>query len=255
MAKVLSKQNLSPISLQVKVAENQYEIERALSLRYEVFNKELGEGLPESHTTKKDRDEYDYFCDHLIVLNQESDTVVGTYRILRKEIAQKTIGFYSENEFDLFNLYQIDSEIAEVGRSCVHLDYRDGSVINYLWRGLAEYMKSYHIQFYFGCASLHSTSPEKISNVYNYLKLKNAFTQIYVPPKYKENTPIFSANSLECQDMKSIPPLFKGYLRLGAQFSSTPTIDPTFGTTDFFVLFNKEHITNKYSNKFNLQND
>jgi len=113
--------------LTVRIAENQLEIERALALRYDVFNLELGEGLPESAATRKDRDEYDYFCEHLIVIDKANgDQIVGTYRILKRSVAEKNIGFYSENEFDISNIYKLNDEAAEIGRSCVHPDYRDG---------------------------------------------------------------------------------------------------------------------------------
>ncbi len=139
--KSISPKKIKISDLNVHLAENQLEVEKAYSLRYNVFNLELGEGLLNSRETMKDKDEYDFFCDHLVVTDtSESNMVVGTYRILRKEIAKKTIGFYSENEFDLFNIYNLDYELAEVGRSCVHPSYRDGSVITLLWKGLASYM-------------------------------------------------------------------------------------------------------------------
>ena len=138
--------------LVTRIAENQLEIEKALRLRYEVFNMELQEGLPESKSTGKDRDEYDFFCDHLLVIDRANqDKVVGTYRILRKTVAKKCIGFYSENEFDLLNIYNLTDEVAEVGRSCVHPEYRDGSVISLLWNGLAKYMTEFDVRYYMGC--------------------------------------------------------------------------------------------------------
>lgn len=240
------------VSLSLKIAENQYEIEKALSLRFDVFNKELGKGLHESYSTCKDRDDYDLFCDHLLVIDKfNNDKVVGTYRILKSNVAKRTIGFYSENEFDLFNLYQNQDDYAEVGRSCIHHDYRDGSVINLLWQGLAHYMNEFNLKFYFGCASIHSTSHHIINQVYNYLLLKNAFTEHYIPPltNYHEEIKILEKDLI---NQKFIPPLIKGYLRLGAKFSSYPAIDLEFGTTDFFVLFTREHITKKYNSRFSL---
>ncbi|MBE8427083.1 GNAT family N-acetyltransferase, partial [Leptospira borgpetersenii serovar Tarassovi] len=122
--------------LEVRIAENQLEIERTLALRYEVFNLELGEGLPQSAATRKDRDEYDLFCDHLIVIDKNRENkIVGTYRILRRSVAKQNLGFYSDNEFDITKIYEFDAETAEIGRSCVHPEYRDGSVISMLWAG------------------------------------------------------------------------------------------------------------------------
>jgi putative hemolysin len=160
--------------LEVRLAEDQYEIEQTLALRYEVFNKELGKGLPESHDTKKDRDEYDLYCDHLIVIDHaNNDEIVGTYRILRRSIAKQYIGFYSETEFNLTKIYKLNDEVAEIGRSCIHQDYRDGSVITLLWSGLAWYIKNYQIRYLMGCGSFHTSDPITISKAYAYFREKN----------------------------------------------------------------------------------
>jgi len=240
--------------LVVRIAENQLEIEKALRLRYEVFNMELQEGLPESKSTGKDRDEYDIFCDHLLVIDRANqDKVVGTYRILRKTIAKKCIGFYSETEFDLLNIYNLTDEVAEVGRSCVHPEYRDGSVISLLWAGLAKYMTEFDVRYYMGCGSIHSTDVVKAMEIYNYINSKNSVSDIYVPPLQKCELPGFSTrNTIEMNPsvIKTIPPLIKGYLRLGAKLSSEPALDKVFCTTDFFVLFDQKSITDRYSEKY-----
>ncbi|NBU99025.1 MAG: GNAT family N-acetyltransferase, partial [Spirochaetia bacterium] len=235
--KLTTRKKINISDLNVHLAENQLEVERAYSLRYNVFNLELGEGLPSSRETLRDKDEYDFFCDHLVVTDSsENNMVVGTYRILRKEIAKKTIGFYSENEFDLFNIYNLDFELAEVGRSCVHPDYRDGSVITLLWKGLANYMIYYNIRYYMGCGSIHSIDKLNALNVYHYLKEKNAISEIYVPPLEKSKIIDDTLTSLGFET-HSIPPLIKGYLRLGAKICGEPALDLEFGTTDFFILF------------------
>ncbi len=248
--KLITRKRINISDLHVHLAENQLEVEKAYSLRYNVFNLELGEGLPSSRETLKDKDEYDFFCDHLVVTDSsENNMVVGTYRILRKEIAKKTIGFYSENEFDLFNIYNLEYELAEVGRSCVHPDYRDGSVITLLWKGLANYMNYYNIRYYMGCGSIHSIDKENALNVYEYFKKKNAISEIYIPPL--EKCKIIDENFILCDfETNSIPPLIKGYLRLGAKICGEPALDLEFGTTDFFILLDQEKITSKYSSKF-----
>jgi L-ornithine Nalpha-acyltransferase len=248
--KLTTRKKINISDLHVHLAENQLEVEKAYSLRYNIFNLELGEGLPSSRETLKDKDEYDFFCDHLVVTDSsENNMVVGTYRILRKEIAKKTIGFYSENEFDLFNIYNLEYELAEVGRSCVHPDYRDGSVITLLWKGLANYMIYYNIRYYMGCGSIHSIDKVNAFNVYEYFKKKNAISEIYVPPLEKSKIIDDSFNSIDLETY-SIPPLIKGYLRLGAKICGEPALDLEFGTTDFFILLDQEKITSKYSSKF-----
>lgn len=160
--------------LEVRLAENQYEIEQTLALRYNVFNLEMGEGLPESRQSQKDRDAYDYYCDHLIVKDETQDRIVGTYRILKRSVAKENIGFYSETEFDLRKLYDLEDDVAEVGRSCVHQDYRDGSVISLLWSGFGEYMLENNIRYLMGCGSVHSKDPLVASQAYAYLRENNA---------------------------------------------------------------------------------
>ncbi len=242
--------------LTVRIAENQLEIERALALRYDVFNLELGEGLPESAATRKDRDEYDYFCDHLIVIDKANgDQIVGTYRILKRSVAEKNIGFYSENEFDISNIYKLNDEAAEIGRSCVHPDYRDGSVITMLWSGLAEYMVTQNVRYLMGCGSVHSTDPQLASEVYAFLKEKDAITpeefRVYPKPGYE--IPGFDPDMV-VEDSKAlakkIPPLIKGYIRAGSKICGYPALDKVFGTTDVFIFFDRENITEKYGKHY-----
>ncbi|MCC6274864.1 MAG: GNAT family N-acetyltransferase [Leptospiraceae bacterium] len=243
--------------LEVRLAENQLEIERTLSLRYSVFNEELGEGLAISRATQKDRDEYDYFCDHLVVVDKsQNNAVVGTYRILKRSTARENIGFYSETEFDLTDLYFLEDEVAEVGRSCVHPDYRDGSVISLLWAGLGEYMTENRIRYFMGCGSVHSTDVKSAMEAYAFMKSKDGILtddRIRIKPRDTHRIHGFDPNYI-ISDMaaisKNIPPLLKGYLRLGAKVSGVPAIDLEFGTTDFFVFFDAKKINEKYASKF-----
>ncbi|MDX1959327.1 MAG: GNAT family N-acyltransferase [Leptospiraceae bacterium] len=238
------------------MAEDQLEIEKTLSLRYNVFNLEMGEGLPESASTRKDRDEYDYFCDHLIVLDKkQEDKIVGTYRILRKDVALENIGFYSETEFDLSKIYAMDENVAEVGRSCVHPDYRNGSVITLLWAGLAEYMQVKNLRYLMGCGSIHSTDPKSASEAYAYLRANNALAgeEFAVTPLSTHKLHGFEKNYVVDnikEITKTIPPLIKGYVRLGAKICGEPAIDRIFNTTDVFVLFDYDNISEKYGKKF-----
>lgn len=252
---LLEKNEKAARTLEVRLAENQLEIERALSLRYNVFNEELKEGLPESAATGKDRDEYDYHCHHLIVLDRERDLVVGTYRILRRDTAAANIGFYSETEFNMKKIYELEDNLAEVGRSCVHPEYRDGSVISLLWAGLAEYMKDYNLRYLFGCGSIHSLDPVTASEVFAYLKKNNALgdERFDIKPLDTHILEGFDPDYKVSDDKavsKRIPVIIKGYVRLGAKICGTPAVDRVFGTTDMFVLFDFEQISAKYGKKF-----
>jgi putative hemolysin len=242
--------------LEVRLAENQLEIEKTLQLRYNVFNLEMGEGLPQSAATQKDRDNYDYYCDHLIVIDKNKDNeIVGTYRIQRREVAKQNIGFYSENEFDLKCLYELEDEVAEVGRSCVHPDYRNGSVISLLWAGIGEYIQQYKIRYLMGCGSIHSTDPTVASEIYAFLKYNNALAdeRFAIKPLPEFEVPGLDKNFaiLDIKEtIKKIPPLIKGYLRLGAKICGTPALDSVFQTTDVFVLFDSTQITERYLHKY-----
>ncbi len=242
--------------LEVRLAGNQLEIERALALRYDVFNLEMGEGLPQSSATRKDRDEYDLYCNHLIVIDKSNqDKIVGTYRILTRRMAKEGIGFYSENEFDITSIYNLPDEIAEVGRSCVHPDYRDGSVISLLWQGLAEFMIKQDVRYLMGCGSIHSTDSEVASQSYAFLKEKDAIApeefRVFPNPDYA--LPGFNTE-YKIEDLKAvtknIPPLLKGYIRLGAKICGTPALDSVFGTTDVFILFDRKEITERYAKHY-----
>jgi len=242
--------------LEVRIAQNQLEIERALTLRYNVFNTEMGEGLARSAATGKDRDEYDLYCDHLIVVDKTIDEVVGTYRILTKTQAIKNIGFYSENEFDLSNIYRLNYEMAEVGRSCVHPDYRDGSVIQLLWSGIADLLLTQqNIRFLMGCGSIHSTAGTEVNEIYAYLQSQGYLveSELRVKPRDTHIHPEFQEIPLN-GDLKAIakrlPALIKGYMRVGAKIGGFPALDREFGTTDLFIFFDAQTIAGKYGKRF-----
>ncbi len=243
--------------LSLRLAQNQLEIERTLALRYEVFNLEMNEGLPQSRDTGKDRDEFDFYCDHLIVVDEERDDLIcGTYRLLRGSVARRHRGFYSENEFDLTEVRGLPGQCAEIGRSCVHRDYRDGSVIGLLWNGLASYMRQFDVQYLMGCASLHTTDADQASLVYAWFRSKDAISEeAAVTPLPHCELAGFRAD-LHVADEKAafreIPPLVKGYVRAGTKVCGHPALDREFGTVDYFVLFNRRDIERRYGKHFNL---
>src|SRR5262245_34443461 len=135
---------------EVKIAAQRSEIEAAQRLRFQVFNLELNKGLKSSYEHELDFDEFDPFCDHLIVRDLRSGDVVGTYRLLRGEQARRNIGFYSEKEFDLSRIRQLDGELLELGRSCARKDFRDRSLIPLMWEAIAEQVKKHRVRYLFG---------------------------------------------------------------------------------------------------------
>lgn len=248
-----------PINLEfnnflVKVAETEEEITAALKLRFDVFNLEMNEGLSSSWETGLDRDQYDEYADHLIVINKDDNEVVGTYRVLIKSRVISNGGFYSEGEFDLTNLKKLPDEILEMGRSCVHKDYRSSGVINYLWTGIAKYLEMTKAKYLFGCGSLHTHNVDEVNEIYTYLKSKYFADEKYrvypvercVFHGLKDDVPITDLNMIK----KKIPPLLKGYFRAGAQICGEPAYDSEFGTTDFFILLPTDQITKRYQKHF-----
>jgi L-ornithine Nalpha-acyltransferase len=154
-----------------KIALTELEAGAAMRLRFEAFNKELREGLQESYLTGMDRDRYDEHCTHLIVYDMSNGMVVGTYRLMSGSVAQRTVGYYSETEFDLSGIKRIPGEKLELGRSRVHRDYRNSAVLGLLWKGIAAYVEKHRVIHLFGCASLHTYDPAEVSMVYGYLNL------------------------------------------------------------------------------------
>lgn len=244
--------------LQVRLAENQSEIEETLSLRYQIFNVEMGEGLAESSLTGKDRDEFDRYCDHLVVLDPlraDGERIVGTYRLLRRSVARAGIGFYSEREFDLSGLDGLEEEVAEMGRSCVHEDYRDGSALGMLWAGLAEYVKKHRIRYLMGCGSIHTTDADEISLIYAWLKAKNHLVEDFLRVRPREDFRMERFDpDLEIKDMRdatrSIPGLIRSYLMAGARIGGDPALDYEFNVTDFFLFFDSQKIEERYGKHY-----
>lgn len=238
----------------VKLAETEEEKIAAQKLRFEVFNLEMNEGLSASWETGLDQDQFDEFADHLIVIDRNTSQVVGTYRMLKKSVANLNGGFYSEGEFDLTNLKKLSVEILEMGRSCVNKDYRSTGVINLLWAGIAKYLELTGAQFMFGCGSLHTHNVDEVSRIYAYLKSKYlADDKFRVYPLEKcvvkgLNDTILIDDSKEI--LKKLPPLLKGYFRLGAMICGEPALDTEFGTTDFFILLPTGRITKRYQQHY-----
>jgi len=235
----------------VKLAVERQEIEAAFRLRFEVFNRELNEGLSESYLTGMDKDAYDDYCDHLIVIDSESEKVVGTYRMMPDVVAENSIGYYSETEFDLTSIRNLPGSKLELGRTCVHRDFRNASVIGLLWRGIAAYVDKYDIRHLFGCGSLHSSNPAEVSIVYSYLnRFHRADDNYRVQPLRRLNdVQMFSFCDRE-QAFSVMPPIMKGYLRLGAQVCGEPAYDAVFGTTDFLILLDTETVLKRYQRRF-----
>lgn len=247
----------------VRLAETPLEVQAAQSLRFDVFYNEHG-ATPTSDVaeTGPDIDAYDYCCDHLLVIDKNradetgdgSPFVVGTYRMMRKHAALSNGGFYSSQEYDLENLIKLPDEIVEVGRSCVHADYRRGAVMQLLWAGIAKYLAENNIKVLFGCASFAGTDPEAIGNALGYLHENHLAPSEYRPralahrhvdmAEYADG-PVTYKDALE-----QLPPLLKGYVRLGGKVGDGAVIDHEFNTVDVCMVVTTDQLTEKYQRHF-----
>lgn len=223
------------------VAKGQDEIVAAQRLRYQVFADEMGARL---HTTVagRDVDRFDAFCDHLVVRDDRSGDIVGTYRMLPPERAAEAGGLYSDTEFDLRALAGLRGSLVETGRSCVHADHRSGAVVSLVWAGIARYMLLSGHRYLVGCASVPVADGAYAAGVWDTVRARHyaADTQRVIP-----------LNPWECDDIERpdravLPPLLRGYLRLGAKVCGPPAHDPDFGVADFFVLLDLEELDERY---------
>jgi putative hemolysin len=225
----------------LRFARDREDLDRILQLRYEVFNLEMGEGLEESHRTGRDEDAFDLCNHHLMVFDHGEDRVVGTYRMQTGAMAAAAKGFYSDDEFDLSAFpAEVLERSMELGRACVHRDYRSRKTLFLLWRGLARYVAHNRRRYLFGCSSLTSQDPEEGRRFMAYLEEHGwVHPSIRVLPRpgfacYPEGTPLGEAGEVK------VPPLFRIYLRHGALACGPPAIDRLFKTIDFLVLFDVE---------------
>ena len=231
-------------SLEVNLARTASDILEAQKLRYRVFAEELGANLP-TRIPGVDQDVYDPFCEHLIVRDTNSGEIVGTYRILSPVSARK-IGYYSENEFDITRLRHLRPRMVEIGRSCVHPDYRSGATITLLWSGLAKYMLDNNYDYLIGCASISMADGGHVAaSLFHQLAAHMGPHEYRVFPR----CPLPMA-ALQQDVFADTPPLIKGYLRAGAWICGEPAWDPDFNTADLPILLPMAKISNRYAKHY-----
>lgn len=236
----------APSRLNLSLAHSEDEVREAQRLRYKVFVEEMGARLSCSEPGL-DRDIYDPYCDHLLVRDGDSNEVIGTYRMLTASQAKKIGGFYSQNEFDLTRLGHLSENMVEVGRSCVHPDFRSGAVITMLWAGLADYMRTHRAEYLMGCASISIADGGHVAaSLYQKLKVDNLSpVEWRVFPRYP-----LPLEHLDQNLDVSAPPLIKGYLRVGAYVCGDPAWDPDFNTADLLMLLSMSRISPRYARHF-----
>ena len=217
----------------VRFAADEADLERVLRLRFEVFNRELDEGLAESWHTGLDRDRFDETCHHLMILEAATDTVVGTYRLQTAEQARAGAGLYCAGEFDLAPLEPIVAKGVELGRACIAREHRHGSALFALWRGLSAYIAWSRKRYLFGCCSLTSQDPREGLALTRWLEREGHYHARYRVPAL----PALACEATCGQEPAvELPQLFGTYLRYGAKVVSTPALDREFKTIDWLVV-------------------
>ncbi len=243
----------------IKLAQTPKELESAQRLRYEVFNCELKKGLCSAHEDGLDRDAFDDLCDHVLIIDKSKDKTIGTYRLLLRSRLGVRDPFYSESEFDLARIRKLKGEILEMGRSCVHRDYRSNSVLNLLWQRILSYVEDHRVRFIIGCPSFYSTEAEEIGPAYALAK-KNFFSpdKFRVYPLEKCRLPgLDDYHVLDGQERKiylKFPSLVRSYIKIGAFVCGEPALDREFGTADFFMLLDMDRIADAYLKRFRVHN-
>lgn len=233
--------------LRIGLAMHTDDVRAAQRLRYQVFVEEMGARL---HTDEPgiESDRFDPYCQHLLVRDAANDQVVGCYRILTDTQAARAGGYYAQTEFDLTRVLAIPSRLIEVGRTCVHPDYRQGAVIGLLWSGLARFMRMHRYDTLMGCASVPLTGDAgQVGALWQTLAAKYLSAPEWrVFPK----TPFAALPESISAPPAHLPPLLKGYLRLGAQVCGEPAWDPVFNVADLFVVLNLDRLNARYARHF-----
>ncbi|MGW6709756.1 GNAT family N-acetyltransferase [Streptomyces sp. NPDC054956] len=230
----------------VRLARNEDEVRAAQRLRHQVFAGELGARL-DGPEPGLDSDAFDAYCDHLLVLDEETEQVVGTYRILPPERAAVAGRLYSEGEFDLSALAPIRPDLVEVGRSCVHPDHRNGAVIALIWAGLARYMDRSGHNWLAGCCSI----PLADGGILAAATRENVLTRSLAPAEYRVTPHLpWSPEGITFPGRMELPPLLRGYLRLGAWVCGEPAFDAEFGCADLYVLLSLRRTNPRYLKHF-----
>jgi putative hemolysin len=259
-------------NLEVRLARSAAEIDAAQALRYRVFFEEMG-AMPSAETRacRRDRDRFDAYCDHLLVLDhgrgEGAAAVIGTYRLLRRSIADRRGGFYTATEFDISPLLGIEGELLELGRSCVEAAYRNRPTMQLLWRGIGEYCFRHDIKVMFGCASLPGTEVKELAPALTYLHhyhLAPPSLRVRARPERYVAMDILKPEEIDAESVvaqlstratiSALPPLIKGYLRLGALIGEGAVVDYEFNTTDVCIIVVTDRITDKYFNHY-IRND
>jgi putative hemolysin len=245
----------------LRLAQSVADRDAACRLRFRVFNIELGEGLDGSYSTGLDTDQFDLFCEHLLVEDtmepDPSRRVVGTYRMQSGETAARNVGYYSAQEFNLAPYEALRPEVLELGRASIAREHRTPEVLMLLWRGIAQYANDMGLRYLIGCSSLNSRNPEEgwqmyrqISNYRVSPEFETAPTAAFACPVERESAQSCSCVMESVAAEVKVPKLLKTYLAIGARIAAPPAWDREFGTIDFLTLLDLKLLSSAARNRF-----
>lgn len=253
--------------LEVRLARSRKEIKKAQRLRYEVFYEEMS-AIADASTlaSRRDRDAFDAICDHLLVIDHSAlkrnklgrlkPEIVGTYRLLRQEVAEANGGFYTASEYNIQSLVDANpgKRFLELGRSCVLKPYRNKKTVELLWHGIWSYVLRHKIDVMIGCASIEGTNPDLIADQLSFLhhnaQAPESWRVRAIDERYvsMNRMPVEALNQKEA--LRALPPLVKGYLRLGAYIGDGAVVDHQFGTTDVLIIMPVCSLNARYVNYY-----
>lgn len=256
-------------NLEVRLARSRGDLRRAQRLRYRVFYEEMAAvaGI-RAKLSRRDKDKYDAICDHLLVIDHASapgkgkgwlrrPRVVGTYRVLRQEVAERHGGFYTQGEYDIAPLIagkRAKYTFLELGRSCVLKPYRNRRTVELLWQGIWKYVNEHGIDVMIGCASFPGIDPKEhalpLSFLHHHARAPEEWRVRAHPRLYVDMNMMKPADIDMKAALKAMPPLIKGYLRLGAYVGDGAVVDRQFGTTDVIIIMPVEAIEGRYISHF-----
>ncbi|KQY13318.1 GNAT family N-acetyltransferase [Rhizobium sp. Root482] len=249
-------------NLETRLARNASEVDAAQAVRYRVFVEEMKAQVPlDAERRKRDADAWDLVCDHLLVLDTSidgdaEDQIVGTYRLLRQDVAMRAGGFYSTSEFSVGALLERhpDKRFMELGRSCVLPDYRTKRTVELLWQGNWAYALKYGIDAMFGCGSFPGVVPEEhalaLSFLHHHMAVGGEWDVSARPERFRtmDLMPVEAINMRKA--LAALPPLIKGYMRLGAMVGKGAVVDHAFRTTDVLIVLPITSISGRYLNYY-----
>ena len=242
-------------TLEVRLAQSEEEIKAAQKLRYEVFYEECGAQPDETMALLKcDVAHIDNFCDVLLVIDHAHNKIVGTYRFMLREAAQHYGSYYTATEFEISQLIAYPGQIMELGRSCVHKNYRTKPTMQLLWRGIGAYIQLNQVALCFGCASFIGTDVSKYRQALSYLyhhHLAPPELRAHVIPAHFQDMNLIPQEDIDQKEaLRQLPPLIKGYLRLGGFVGDGAFIDYPFNSIDVCIVVKRETVTERYSQRY-----